>query len=263
MESINWATLPIEVMYLVFHQLPIQSVLYTIPKVCQEWQEILDQVSYWWDRLHYEGLHVRRKHRLDLIKNIDPSRIIHLLQETRLLHAETLSPSYTQADDFDDGGIWMVSEQQVTLSSICLLFRSPRVIIIDILSKASDVKDLDILLLQLSHCDCQVHLKDRFSWNMTDPLSTSEMLLKYLVRDDIKCKLNSFCGSIESINNLPKSIERLSIAITKKTSGNAIDPGIEHLKDAFPALKELRFFFLTTFPNTKIIKGIQWDAPQG
>ena len=239
MDAINLTMFPLEVMSEVFHHLPLQSILYTIPKVCQQWRDFLQQPSYWWERLNYEGIKVSRELRLDLSNNIDHTRIIQLLQATCQKHADTLYPGYIQ-EEFDNGGVWTVNEEQVSVAGIYLMFRTPKLVIIDISSKAADVQDLDILLLQLSYKDCQVHLIDQFSWKLIDMETTSDGILKYLIRDDVKCRLDSFCGSVKSINSLPKSILLLNLAIASNKSGCTIDPGIVSFEEKLPVLRELR-----------------------
>ena len=158
MGEINLDMLPLEVVSQVFHHLPLQCVLYTIPKVCRQWRALLQQQFYWWDRLHCEGIQVSREHRLELRTYIHHTRIIQLLQTTCQKHANTLYPFHTAHNH----GRWTVNEEQVTDAGIYLLFKTPHLITLDISTKSGHVNDLDILLVPLSQTYCKVHFINSF-----------------------------------------------------------------------------------------------------
>ena len=81
--DVDWANLPREVLLVVFRHLPIEMILLSIPKVCQQWKDVLQLSAFWWEQLNLKyGILVSREHTLNLVKTIDQSRILPLLRAT-------------------------------------------------------------------------------------------------------------------------------------------------------------------------------------
>ncbi|CAL4202663.1 unnamed protein product [Meganyctiphanes norvegica] len=242
MDVANLSSLPCELLIQVFHHIPIKSIWSTIPKVCQSWNDLLQQMSYWWERLDYEGIHISKDYRLGLIRNIDPSRIVQLLRETCIIYALTQKPSFEEAS-ISQGGIWEMGELDIHIISIHLMFRTPRLAVLNVSPHFIEYKDADILLLQLSLTNCEVHIIDEPSLKLEDN-STTDDVLNRLVRDNMQCKITSVSGCVKSIHCLPKSVEILKLSISCDNNGQVVDPGIAELKQAIPALRDLEFHVL-------------------
>ncbi|CAL4078491.1 unnamed protein product [Meganyctiphanes norvegica] len=244
----NWWHLPSEVQYHIFTHLEVHHLLTSVSHVCKSYHNVLNQVCFWIQRLKQCGVEVS-------------SALYHILQnhgnagEAR--HCLKVTCAYLEAprSDFypemENGDPWKLREDKFAAACIVLLFRTPKLMFLEIFQNPNTMEYIQLLLKILSTKSCEVRLMDYHTWTDLDS-ETDDILLKSLTcHDHCICNLTEFQGSLQDLSLLPPTLKKFCLSIKENLhiSTNFQD-------EAFPNLQLLELSISDTFSSIATVQSL-------
>ncbi|CAL4060348.1 unnamed protein product [Meganyctiphanes norvegica] len=251
----GFAELPAVVLELVFSHLTVFELL-EAAKVCTTWRALINHTRFWFKRLHHQwGIQIHPDLKSKLIgSQVNQSDTLSLLQDA-CLYREDYSIMYYHLtgltyEDCEDGTAdkfdWRciendesceIEEEEFILFSALLIIYKPSKITIRLKSDPESIRNKGIFWLVLSYNSCEeVEIEDLYSFG--NLFNSTYMIMEQF--NDIKCRVIQMWTAVNTIEVLPTTIEDLRLSLLwHPTTHKTVDPGIAHLTQRFPKLRNL------------------------
>lgn len=119
---------------------------------------------------------------------------------------------------------WHVNDSANMRAAVIIMTTyTPKYIRIDFQADISSQQDLQNLLSEIAKVNCEVSVKDAYSWR--ELKRTKDSYLHHL----LSCEVKELYTAVVDVKMLPSTVSRLHLGILKDDANVCMDPGFQHL----------------------------------